>query len=70
MSTQIDRIFNVLISNDRTPGITPKTLAKKAKVPVSTVYKRIADLREEGLPIYLNVRNVKGKAQSFYRLAA
>lgn len=68
--SQIDAIFNVLVNNTEIPGITPTQLAKKSRVPVENVYKRIHDLRNEGLTIYLNTRKVKGRTQTFYRLAA
>lgn len=65
--TQIEKIENILWnSGRRSPGISTKTLAARAKVPAETVSKRVFDLRNQGLPIYTNQRAGK----TFYRLAA
>jgi DNA-binding Lrp family transcriptional regulator len=67
--SQMDRIVKVLAQNNATPGIAPRVIAKKARVPVTTVYKRVSDLRRRGTSIYTNFRNVAGQREMFYRLA-
>jgi predicted DNA-binding transcriptional regulator YafY len=67
--SQVDRIVDTLARNNATPGITATKLAKKARVPVTTVYKRVHDLRRRGTPIYTNFRKVNGQKQMFYRLS-
>ena len=66
-TTQIDKVFGALETwGTVSPGITAKQLASKARVPVNAVYRRVHELREMGVEIYLNTR----KNKKFYRLAA
>lgn len=70
MSTQLARIAKVLRRNSKHPGITPSKLAKLAGVSKETVYKRVADLRQEsGRVLYSNFRTVNGSRKMYYRLA-
>lgn len=66
--TQIEKIENVLLKYTASPGITAKSIAARARVPVSAVGKRVHDLREV-YNIYTNYRKVDGKRTAFYRLA-
>ena len=66
--TQIQKIENVLLKYNMTPGVSARAIAGRCRVPVETVYKRIHDLRTS-YNIYTNYRNVDGKRQAFYRLA-
>jgi len=66
--TQISKIENALLNHNASPGITPRAVAKIARVPLETVYKRVADLREF-YTIYSNYRNVNGERKLYYRLA-
>lgn len=71
MSTQLRRVAKILRANTHGAGITPGKVAKLAGVSKTTVYKRVADLRNEpGRKIYSNFRTVKGQRQMFYRIAA
>lgn len=62
------RIFKALNTarGVTSPGIRTEVLARKAKVSKDELYRRIYDLRQDGLDIYLNRKN----GESFYRLAA
>jgi len=66
--TQIEKIENVLLKHNVSPGVSTKTIANLARVPRSAVSKRVADLRED-YDIYTNYRLVDGKRTAFYRLA-
>ena len=66
--TQIEKIENVLLRHNATPGITVDSIARIARVPREAVSKRVADLREF-YSIYTNYRKVDGKRTAFYRLA-
>lgn len=71
MTTQLRRIAKVLRKHNTGAGITVAKLAKLAGVPKATVYKRVADLRQEpGRVIYSNYRNVNGERKLHYRIAA
>lgn len=71
MSTQLRRVAKILRANARGPGITPGKVAQLAGVSKNTVYKRVADLRNEpGRMIYSNFRIVNGQKKMFYRIAA
>ena len=68
--TQITKVFNYLMKSGQTyPGVTAANVAAKTRVPLESVYKRVSDLRNEGLTIYTNTRKVKGKKVNYYRLA-
>lgn len=67
--SQLNRVADVLSRNTSTPGITVSAIAKAARVPKENVYKRICDLRHEGLRIYSNFRKVNGRRKMYYRLA-
>lgn len=69
MSSQIDRIANVLAKNSKGAGITVAQIAKLARVPREAVSKRVHDLRNEGYDVYSNYRTVNGKRKLFYRAA-
>lgn len=64
------RVEKYLRRNTKTPGITPAKLARLTGLTKDSVYKRVGDLRESGLPIYSNYRTVKGKRTMFYRIAS
>ena len=66
--TQIEKIENVLLRHNATPGVTADSIARMARVPREAVAKRVADLREV-YNIYTNYRMVDGKRTAFYRLA-
>jgi DNA-binding Lrp family transcriptional regulator len=69
--SQLSRVAKVLRKHTRGSGITVSKLAKLAGVPKTTVYKRIADLRQEpGRVIYSNYRMVNGQRKLHYRIAA
>jgi len=69
--SQMSRVFKQLTKNaTKYPGITVSRLADRAGVPHDSVYKRIHDLRNEGLTIYSNFRNVNGERKMYYRLAS
>lgn len=71
MSTQLRRVAKVLRANSRGAGITPAKLAKLAGVSKDTVYKRVADLRQEpGREIFSNYRVVNGQKKMYYRIAS
>lgn len=67
--TQIEKIENVLRKYNTGAGVTASKVASLARVPRENVAKRVADLRDWGLTIYTNWRNVDGKRTAFYRLA-
>lgn len=70
MSTQLRRVAKALRANSRGAGITPAKLAKLAGVSKDTVYKRVADLRQEpGRRIFSNYRVVNGQKKMYYRIA-
>jgi hypothetical protein len=66
--TQIQKIENVLMRYNDSPGVSVKKIAALARVPTEAVSKRISDLREY-YTIYTNWRKVDGKRTAFYRLA-
>ena len=66
--TQIEKIENVLLRHNTGAGITSASIARIARVPRSTVGKRVYDLRSF-YNIYTNYRKVNGKRTAFYRLA-
>ena len=68
--SQLSKVAKYLRRNTEGPGITPQKLASLARVPKSSVYKRVYDLRVlEGREIYSNTRVVNGRKQMFYRIA-
>lgn len=68
--SQLSRVARVLRRHMSGPGIAVANLAKLAGVPKNTVYKRIADLRQEsGRVIYSNYRKVNGSRKLYYRIA-
>ena len=68
--SQSSKIYNQLVKNTQTPGITAAKLSKLTRVPKSSVYKRIHDLRvNEGCRIYSNYRLVNGEKKMYYRIA-
>lgn len=66
--TQIEKIETALRKHNTGPGITARAIARLARVPVETVYKRVSDLRND-YTIYSNKRVVNGEAKTFYRFA-
>jgi len=67
--SQAERIEALLIKEGQvTPGLTVAMIARKAKVPMESVSKRIYDLKERGNTIYTNFRNVNGRRKTYYRL--
>lgn len=69
--SQLSRVAKVLRRHTTGVGISVSKLAKMAGVPKTSVYKRVADLRQEpGRVIYSNFRTVNGKRTMFYRIAA
>jgi hypothetical protein len=66
--TQVEKIENVLRKYNMGPGVTPESVAKRARVPLKNVYKRVSDLREHYV-IYTNYRKVGGKRTAFYRMS-
>lgn len=69
--SQLSRVAKVLRRHTSGAGISVSKLAKMAGLPKSTVYKRIADLRNEpGRVIYSNFRTVNGTRMVHYRIAA
>lgn len=68
-TTQWERIANVLMKNTKGAGITPAKVAQLARVSRDAVYRRVADLRSDGMQIFTNSRKVNGKKQTFYRYA-
>lgn len=68
--SKIERVENVLLNNNTSPGLTAKQVARKARVDVATVHRRVSDLRNlYGMTIYSNYRIVNGRKQLFYRAA-
>ena len=69
--TQLNAVLKTLEkkASKKTPGITAGEIAKMAKVPRTSVSKRISDLRKGGNLIYTNTRLVEGQKMHFYRLA-
>lgn len=63
---QIDKVFNVLAGNSKTPGLTASMIAKRTRVPRTSVMKRVHDLRNEGHEIYTNWRTVNGVRKAYY----
>jgi predicted DNA-binding transcriptional regulator YafY len=68
--TQTQRLANVLFRNAKGRGITVHRLCKLAKVPRTSVYRRIHELRDAGLDITSQVFPVKGKKTHYYLLSA
>lgn len=66
---QIDKIARVLAKNNSGRGITVARAADRAGVTKDAVYKRVHDLREMGITIYSNYRNVRGTRKLYYRMA-
>lgn len=67
--TQRNLVEKQLRKHTKGAGITPAKLASLTGIPLSAVYRRVHDLRtKNGMMIYTNVRNVKGKKQTFYRM--
>lgn len=66
---QIDKIARVLAKNNKGRGITVARVADRAGVTKDAVYKRVHDLREMGITIYSNHRNVNGTRKLYYRMA-
>ena len=67
--SQAERIETLLVKEGRvTPGLTVAVIARKAKVPMKSVSKRIYDLKERGNTIYTNYRKVNGQKKTYYRL--
>ena len=66
--TQIEKIENVLIKYNVSPGVSAESISKRARVPLQNVYKRVHDLRAT-YNIYTNYRKVDGKRTAFYRFA-
>jgi len=67
MNTMIDRVHKTLNSKSGQKGLTPATVAKRAKVSKENVYRIVYDLREEGFTI--NSRTNK-RGQTIYQMAA
>lgn len=67
--SQYERVHKVLSKSNKTPGVTPKQVAKLAKVPLETVYKRVHDMRVSGVNVYTNFRKVNGRNVMYYRVA-
>lgn len=69
--SKIDRVANALTraTFTQSPGVTVSQLAKAARVDKDTVYKRVHDLRAEGMKIYTNFRTVNGERKTYYRAA-
>lgn len=65
---QLDRITNVLSRNNKGSGITASKLARLAKVSPSNIYKRVSDLRAEGVVIHKNYRTIDGRRLVHYRM--
>lgn len=70
--SQLTKVAKHLRANSKTgPGITARKLASLARCPVTSVHKRIYDLRvNEGKEIYTNSRIVNGQRKYFYRIAS
>lgn len=66
--TQIEKIENVLRKYNTGPGVSPESIARRARVPLLNVYKRVHDLRQT-YTIYTNYRTVDGQRKAFYRFA-
>lgn len=67
--SQLNRVAEVLSRNTTSRGITVSAVAKAARVPKNNVYKRISDLRREGVPIESYFQKVNGKRKVYYHLA-
>jgi predicted transcriptional regulator len=64
--THNERILRVL---RKVASVTPAVLAKKTGIPLSSIYKRVHELRVEyHAPIVSETRLVKGQRKVFYRL--
>lgn len=64
------KIHNALSENTSSPGLTAKTLARKARTTTENVYRRIYDLKNQhGVEIFTNQR-VRSGRKVYYRLAA
>ena len=69
--SQLSRVAKVLRKHSHGAGVTVAKVAELAGVSKSTVYKRVADLRQEpGRVIYSNYRMVNGQRKLHYRIAA
>lgn len=67
--SQLSRVAKVLRRHTSGAGITVAKLAKLAGVPKNSVYKRVAELRQEpGRRVYANYRKVNGSRKLFYRI--
>ncbi len=64
----IKKIFKNLDNNKSELGVSVATLASRAKTSRDNVYRRIYDLRTEGLRITSNVVMNKGKRKTYYRI--
>lgn len=64
---QIDRVAKVFTTKaaSKSPGLSVKDVATKAKIPYESVSKRVHDLRLNGWNIYTNKR----AGETFYRSA-
>lgn len=67
--TQCEKIANVLRKNTKGAGITPARIAQLARVSRDAVYRRVSELRSDGMQIFTNSRKVDGKKQTYYRYA-
>jgi len=65
---QLDRITNVLSRNNKGAGITAAKLARLAKVEPTNIYKRVSELRADGVVIHKNYRTINGKRMVHYRM--
>ena len=50
-------------------NISAERVAKAAKVPLDSVYRRIYDLRKTGFRVMTTSKTVKGTRQQFYSVA-
>lgn len=69
-TTIIARIEKALLRHAKGNGVSVDKLASLANVDKDNVYRRVADLRNEGLNILSESRIVKGERKTFYRIAA
>lgn len=65
MTSQIERVQKVLSQNVG-KNISAERVAKVAKVPLDSVYRRVYDLRKNGFRVFTTSRIVKGQRQQFY----
>jgi transposase len=68
MTSQIERVQKVLARNVG-KNISADRVAKAAKVPLDSVYRRVYDLRKTGFRVTTTSKTVKGTRQQFYSVA-